>query len=150
MAPKSYDKLKHSIRYWLLRTLPTCQQTVEKISQSMERPLTFRERINVKLHLWICAWCQWYLEDLAGERSSLLSTDSAESWQWHGTQTSVAAAGNGQLSNGVYRGLAHDSKLVLVKVSERGRITEENIAQGIQWIIANRERYNIRVLNISL
>ena len=58
--------------------------------------------------------------------------------------------GNGQLSNGVYCGLAHESELVLVKVSERGRITEENIAQGIKWVIANRERYNIRVLNISL
>lgn len=89
-------------------------------------------------------------EDLTKERRSLLSTEPVESWQWHGTQTSVAAAGNGQLSDGVYRGLAHESELVLVKVSEGGRITEENIAQGIQWIIANRERYNIRVLNISL
>lgn len=87
-------------------------------------------------------------EDLNGR--TLLSTEAIESWQWHGTQTSVAAAGNGQLSNGVYRGLAHESKLVLMKVSEDGRITEENIARGIQWVIANRERYNIRVLNISL
>ena len=87
-------------------------------------------------------------KDLMGD--SVLSTEPVESWQWHGTQTSVAAAGNGQLSNGVYRGLAHEAELVLVKVSERGRITEENIAQGIQWVIANRERYNIRVLNISL
>jgi serine protease AprX len=89
-------------------------------------------------------------EDLTGERRSLSSTEPVESWQWHGTQTSVAAAGNGQLSNGVYRGLAHESELVLVKVSERGHITEENIARGIQWIVANRDRYNIRVLNISL
>jgi hypothetical protein len=64
MALKLYDKLKHSIRFWLLRTLPTCQQTVEKISQSMERSLTLEERIKLKLHLWICAWCQWYLEHL--------------------------------------------------------------------------------------
>src|ERR1051325_1588194 len=84
------------------------------------------------------------------ERLGSLSSQPVESWQWHGTQTSVAAAGNGQLSNGVYRGLAHKSEVVLVKVSERGRITEENIARGIQWVIANRDRYNIRVLNISL
>jgi hypothetical protein len=64
LTVKSYDKLKHAIRYSLLRTLPTCQQTVEKISQSMERSLTLRERINLKLHLWICAWCQWYMEHL--------------------------------------------------------------------------------------
>ena len=88
--------------------------------------------------------------DLSGERHSLLSTDAVESWQWHGTQTSVAAAGDGQLSNGVYRGLAHESELVLLKVSQGGRITEDKIAEGIHWLIANRERYNIRVLNISL
>jgi len=64
MALKVYDKLKHSIRYWLLRTLPTCEHTVQKISQSMERSLTLEERIKLKLHLWICAWCQWYLEHL--------------------------------------------------------------------------------------
>ncbi|HET9786215.1 MAG TPA: S8 family serine peptidase, partial [Pyrinomonadaceae bacterium] len=88
--------------------------------------------------------------DVAGERLSLTSTEPIESWQWHGTQTSVAAAGNGHLSDGLYRGLAHECKLVLVKASERGRISEENIARGIHWVIANRERYNIRVLNISL
>lgn len=64
MALKAYDKLKHAIRYWLLQKLPTCQRTVEKISQSMERKLTLRERIKLKLHLWICSWCQWYLEHL--------------------------------------------------------------------------------------
>ena len=64
MALKAYDKLKHSIRYFLLRRLPVCQQIVETISQSMERKLTLRESINLKLHLWICAWCQWYMEHL--------------------------------------------------------------------------------------
>jgi serine protease AprX len=87
--------------------------------------------------------------DVAGERP-LFSTEPLESWQWHGTQTSVAAAGNGQLSDGLYRGLAHEAKLVLVKVSEGGRIAEENIARGIEWVIANHARYDIRVLNISL
>jgi hypothetical protein len=64
MGLQLYDKLKHAIRFWLLRRLPNCQTTVETISQSMERPLSLRERISVKLHLWICAWCQWYLEQL--------------------------------------------------------------------------------------
>ena len=88
--------------------------------------------------------------DVTGERPRLLPDEPIESWQWHGTQTSVAAAGNGQLSDGVYRGLAHESELVLVKVSQDGRITEESIAAGIHWVISNRERYDIRVLNISL
>jgi len=30
----------------------------------MERRLTLRERVKVKLHFWICVWCQWYMEHL--------------------------------------------------------------------------------------
>ena len=89
-------------------------------------------------------------KDLTDERTLLNAGDPTESWQWHGTQTSVTAAGNGHLSETMYRGLAYESELVLLKVSERGRITEENIARGINWVIRNRERYQIRVLNISL
>lgn len=88
--------------------------------------------------------------DVTAERPSLNSHDKVESWQWHGTQTSVVAAGNGTFSDGIYRGLAPDAQVVLVKASTRGRITEENIARGIEWVIDNRERFNIRVLNISL
>jgi len=75
MALKLYDKLKHSIRYWLLRRLPTCQNTVETISQSMERSLSLRERILLKVHLWICAWCQWYLEHLQLIRQAARAKD---------------------------------------------------------------------------
>jgi serine protease AprX len=88
--------------------------------------------------------------DIAQERPALDAEDKVEVWQWHGTQTSVAAAGNGRLSDGVYRGLASDAQVVLVKASSRGRISEENIARGIEWVIENRERYDIRILNISL
>ena len=30
----------------------------------MERRLTPGERFKLKIHLWICVWCQWYLEHL--------------------------------------------------------------------------------------
>lgn len=66
-----YEKLKHAIRFWLLRRLPSCRQTVAVISQSMERPLSLRERVLLKLHLWICVWCLWYLEHLQTMRNSL-------------------------------------------------------------------------------
>jgi hypothetical protein len=64
MAVRLYAKLKHAIRFWLLRRLPNCQRTVVILSESLERPLSLRERVTVKVHLWICAWCQWYLEHL--------------------------------------------------------------------------------------
>src|SRR5262245_53028402 len=68
--------------------------------------------------------------DLTNEHSDFFDIRQSQSWQWHGTQTSVVAAGNGHLSSGLYRGLASDAELVLVKVSQAGRITEENIARG--------------------
>jgi serine protease AprX len=88
-------------------------------------------------------------KDLCSEQT-LDKNGEIEWWQWHGTQTSVVAAGNGRLSERNYKGLASDAQLVLVKASEKGRIIEENIARGIEWVIENRQQYNIRVLNISL
>jgi serine protease AprX len=81
-----------------------------------------------------------------GELGSLFQPDVAS---WHGMMTSVVAAGNGSLSNGFYRGLAPDADVVLVKLARTGRITEENIQQGLEWVLANREKHNIRVVNIS-
>ena len=66
-----YDKTKHAVRYWLLRRLPACKQTVQLISESMERSLTLREQVLLKLHLWVCMWCQWYLEHLHLMRDAL-------------------------------------------------------------------------------
>jgi serine protease AprX len=82
--------------------------------------------------------------------SKLNGSRAPEAWDWHGTQTSVVAAGNGNLSGGVYRGIACDAEVVLVKVGEKGRIKEEDIARGLRWVIDNMDRYNIRVASLSL
>jgi hypothetical protein len=66
-----YDKIKHAVRFWLLRNLPTCKQTVAVISESMERSLGLRERVLLKLHLWVCLWCVWYLEHLQTMRKTM-------------------------------------------------------------------------------
>lgn len=58
------DKTTHAIRYWLLRRLPTCKDTTRVISEGMERTLTIREKALLRLHLWVCSWCQWYMEQL--------------------------------------------------------------------------------------
>ena len=81
-----------------------------------------------------------------GDISSLFQPDVAS---WHGMMTSVVAAGNGTLSNGFYRGIAPEAGVVLVKLAKTGRITSENIQEGLEWVLANREKFNIRVVNIS-
>lgn len=65
------SKTTHALRYFLLRRLPTCKQMVALMSASMERPLTPRERITLRMHLWICAWCAWYLEQVHVLRTAL-------------------------------------------------------------------------------
>jgi serine protease AprX len=63
--------------------------------------------------------------------------------------TSVVAAGNGYLSNGLYRGLACNANLVLVKVGSAHRILHEDIQHGLEWVIEHRRQYGIRVVNVS-
>lgn len=86
------------------------------------------------------------LLDGDGKLDTLFQPDVAS---WHGMMTSVVAAGNGSLSNGFYRGLAPDSDVVLVKLARTGRIKDEDILLGLGWVLANREKYRIRVVNIS-
>lgn len=69
---------------------------------------------------------------------------------WHGTMTAVIAAGNGFLSQGVYRGPAYMSKLLLLKVGEQLSIRSHHVAKALRWVLENRKQYNIRVVNISL
>jgi serine protease AprX len=68
---------------------------------------------------------------------------------WHGMMTSVVAAGNGHLSEGVYRSIAPEASVVLVKIGKSGRIPESNIETGLRWVFANKDKYDIRIVNIS-
>lgn len=78
--------------------------------------------------------------------SSLQTHDVAS---WHGMMTSVVAAGNGFLSDGLYRSIAPEAKVVLVKIGKTGRIPESNIETGLRWVLANKDKYSIRIVNIS-
>lgn len=70
---------------------------------------------------------------------------------WHGTMTSVVCAGDGYLSNGLYKGIACNANVVLIKVQDdNGKITTGNIVKALQWINNHHQHYNIRVVNISV
>ncbi len=81
-----------------------------------------------------------------GDRTTL---DTPDVSSWHGMMTSVVAAGNGSLSNGFYRGIAPESNVVLIKLARTGRISERNIKHGLEWALAHKEEYGIRIVNIS-
>lgn len=84
--------------------------------------------------------------DLQDDHGSLERIDVAS---WHGMMTSVVAAGNGYLSEGFYRGIASGANLVLVKIGRSGHIPDEHIERGLRWVLDQRKKYNIRIVNIS-
>lgn len=70
---------------------------------------------------------------------------------WHGLMVSAIAAGSGRASGGYYRGLAPRSKLVLIKVSNpRMQVKEADIMRGLKWLLESHERFNIRIVNVSV
>lgn len=81
--------------------------------------------------------------------NDVTTLEQATAASWHGMMTSVVAAGNGNLSNGFYRSIASDANLVLVKLSDSGRIPESSITQGLEWVINHKDDYAIRIVNIS-
>ncbi|HEU4770227.1 MAG TPA: S8 family serine peptidase [Pyrinomonadaceae bacterium] len=80
------------------------------------------------------------------DRSALEKSDVAS---WHGMMTSVVAAGNGHLSEGFYRSIAPEAKVVLVKIGKTGHIPESNIEKGLRWVLTNKDKFDIRIVNIS-
>ncbi len=69
----------------------------------------------------------------------------------HGTHVCGIICGSGSMSGGKYRGIAPASNLLVGKVLDaRGDGTTENMLEGLKWIASVREKYNIRILNISV
>lgn len=69
----------------------------------------------------------------------------------HGTHVCGILCGDGALSEGKYRGMAPASRLVVGKVlDDHGDGMTENMLEGLDWVMENRLRYGIRILNISV
>lgn len=68
----------------------------------------------------------------------------------HGTHVTGILAGNGSLSRN-FRGIAPETKIVHLKVLDRnGNGRRGDVINGIRWVIRHREKYAIRVMNISV
>ncbi len=69
----------------------------------------------------------------------------------HGTHIAGIVAGNGNDSKGKYKGIAPDSTLIGLKVSnDLGLAFESDVVKALQWTYDNKEKYNIRVINLSI
>ncbi|CAD5244978.1 S8 family serine peptidase [Thermococcus camini] len=71
--------------------------------------------------------------------------------QGHGTHVASIAAGTGAASNGKYKGMAPGAKLVGIKVlGADGSGSISDIIAGVDWAVQNKDKYGIRVINLSL
>ncbi|HYG10571.1 MAG TPA: S8 family serine peptidase, partial [Pyrinomonadaceae bacterium] len=69
----------------------------------------------------------------------------------HGTHVASTAAGNGRIANGAYTGIAPNAKIVNLRVlNARGTGNISSVLSALDWVLANRPAYNIRVVNMSL
>lgn len=69
----------------------------------------------------------------------------------HGTHVAGLVAGNGAVSGGAYTGVAPRANIVNVRVIDaNGASNVSTILRGLQWVLANRATYNIKVVNLSL
>ena len=69
----------------------------------------------------------------------------------HGSHVTGILGGDGRMSGGKYCGIAPECDLVHLKVLDRngtGKIKDAIAA--MDWVIRNREKFNIRVLNFSV
>lgn len=74
----------------------------------------------------------------------------------HGTHVAGIIAGDGAASTGsqfyhTFYGIARQANIISVRVlDQNGQGSVSNVIAGIQWVVQNRARYNIRVINLSL
>src|SRR5258707_1201268 len=68
----------------------------------------------------------------------------------HGTHVTSVIASSGVATTGRYQGVAPGVNLVSVRaLDSNGRGLYSDVISGVQWVINQRQRYHIRVLNLS-
>jgi serine protease AprX len=79
------------------------------------------------------------------------SNQTATDGYGHGTHVASILGGDGSESGGQYIGVAPMVNIINVKVSnDNGSAMMKDVVAGLQWVLNNKNTYNIRVVNLSL
>ncbi|HJQ31006.1 MAG TPA: S8 family serine peptidase [Pyrinomonadaceae bacterium] len=69
----------------------------------------------------------------------------------HGTHVAAIAAGLSSPTSGRYEGVAYNANIVNLRVLNRQGVGKvSNVLAALDWLLANRAAYNVRVVNLSL
>lgn len=89
---------------------------------------------------------------VAGNRGYSIGSDPVG----HGTHVAGDAAGDGRMSGGRIKGPAPDANIVGIQVLSEGAdpaplsVVLEEFTNGVEWMVENKNKYGIRVANMSL
>ena len=79
------------------------------------------------------------------------ATGLIDDFYGHGTHVAGIIGGNGSQSDGMYVGVAPTVNLVDVKVTDDyGMGSTSQVVAGLEWVLRNKDLYNIKVVNLSL
>jgi serine protease AprX len=68
----------------------------------------------------------------------------------HGTEVSGLIVGSGHQSNGSYSGILPGMKYIMLKVFDKNGLSNLiTLSEGVDWIIANKEKFNIKLVCMS-
>ena len=93
---------------------------------------------------------------IVAQQNFVPGTFDPTDWCGHGTHVSGIIGGGGQDSTGskythTFYGVARRANLINVRVLDNfGTGTVSSMIAGLQWVIANKTAYNIKVANLSL
>lgn len=69
----------------------------------------------------------------------------------HGTHVAGIICGDGRLSGGAYEGVMPSAHIVAVKILDgNGDGASAHLLDALEWVRRNKERYHIRIVNISI
>jgi serine protease AprX len=69
----------------------------------------------------------------------------------HGTHVAGIIGSNGMETGGDFAGLAPKVDLISLKISDEQNVAyESDVVAAIQWVMENKDLYNIRVVNLSI
>lgn len=64
MKQSIFQKIRMQFIFWLARRLPDCKTITPTLGESLDRRLSAREKIEMRLHLFTCQACARYIEQV--------------------------------------------------------------------------------------
>ena len=59
-----FQRIRKAFIEWLAMRLPDCRSITPTLGESLDRKLSFRERLVMRLHLFTCEACARYLKQV--------------------------------------------------------------------------------------